>query len=116
MWKYYIICIIKTQTLFFYCALWWNGDIIEKTSTSSTNNDANLFPKMGCLEFGLDEFVPEIYDCEPYGSCSSEHIHLPNKVWCNFDMLSSRQTSHLPASVERRKILCDPGNFFYKQP
>lgn len=25
--------------------------------------------------FSIDEFTPEIYDCEADGSCSSGHIH-----------------------------------------
>lgn len=40
-----------------------------------THADSIHASQTDSLSFSLDEFVPEIFDCEADGSCSSGHIH-----------------------------------------
>ncbi|MEG0806632.1 MAG: hypothetical protein RSI06_09520 [Lachnospiraceae bacterium] len=32
------------------------------------------------MSFSLDEFIPEVFDCEADGSCGSGHVHVNTKT------------------------------------
>lgn len=46
--------------------------MLEKCQNNESTNDIKCF--------SLDEFVPEIYDCEADGSCGSGHVHVNTRV------------------------------------